>query len=200
MLPTDVSNIINNYNENGVFILIHNTIYWFNEKRLEEWCICTYSKVCTYDHELYVFNDFRVQKFNTRNFKISTKWNHPLKLFSIEQEGTICNNVVYRLCLLYFEMFDGNHITRFPTPNDEPSIGFILSYKDTIYNFEPYETYKFNIFTKKWILATRNLCYIYNKPYLVNGKFYSFIGFGLNYVVYDPVTDVWQVGEKKFID
>lgn len=32
----DISNIIDSYNENGVFIRINSSIYWFNEKRLEE--------------------------------------------------------------------------------------------------------------------------------------------------------------------
>ncbi len=39
MLPKDIGRIIEAYNENGEYFIFAGTIFWFNGKRIEEWCL-----------------------------------------------------------------------------------------------------------------------------------------------------------------
>ncbi len=38
MLPKDIRNLIDTYNEAGVFFVFGSKLWWFNSKRIEEWC------------------------------------------------------------------------------------------------------------------------------------------------------------------
>ncbi len=54
MVLKDLMNLINAYNENGIYFLFDSILWWFNGKRIEKWFYCPdIIGILIYDNQLY---------------------------------------------------------------------------------------------------------------------------------------------------
>ncbi len=201
MLPKDVTSIIANYNEPGIFVAKIQKIYWFNGKRFEFWCKMATWNVFTYENELYQ-SGYNLQKYKNKHFvefKPPNKWNHPLYLFSTHAyQQTVCRENVYRRSLIYdsnLEMFDG-HLVH---PLSQRGGDFLFSYNESIYTFGQHMFTKFNTITKKWKIL--NPSPFYGLLYIFNDICYCFAIYGHyddEYSVFDPKTNQWIIKKINY--
>ncbi len=70
MIPSDLMNIIEQYNENGVFMNDENKIYWFNGKRFEFWCQANSNDILFAHNNIYVFENNQIFKWQKKEFRI----------------------------------------------------------------------------------------------------------------------------------
>ncbi len=70
MLPCDLMNIIEQYNEYGVFMNDEYEIYWFNGKRFEFWCEATNDDLLYIGNDIYKYkNNHTISKWHQQQFK-----------------------------------------------------------------------------------------------------------------------------------
>ncbi len=201
MLPKDMTNIINEYNEIGIFIRCNRRLYWFNGKRFEFWCEAT-NKYCfmTYNNDLY-WNFFgKVSIYKNKQFitsQVPKIWNHPLYVF--QQGLTLINGKVYDYDInLQVNMITDEFNNRSILPEKHhPDFGFkLIYYKDSIYYFGSIQNEKF--INGNWIVIAQ-YPNIYNDydVYLFNDKFYAFELNTTYYHIYNPELDCWeQIAQK----
>ncbi len=202
MLPKDILNLIDNYNEDGVFIYRRGRIFWFNGKRTEPFGELFYvSGILTYNNNLYVRNYGTIHVYKNKKFHdvdVSTKWDHPLQIFK-SMNKILYNKRTYELRgqnLLYYiniEVFDGERTQLLPMKM-YPQSGFkLFVYDNYLYCFGFRENEKFNFLTQKWELfaTTPNhhhpICFF-------KGYFYIFT-YDEQWIYY-PDLDTW----KNFLD
>ncbi len=187
MLPKDVTNLIVDYNETGIFVIIDFKIYWFNGKRLEFWIIKPIaSDILTYENNLYIKQCGELFIYTNKiwhNIEAPLMWNHPLYLFNDKYWSQVSlNGKVYRQTYSYrFEMFDGKQTTILERNGYRSQL---LAFNDDIYLFHGAISRKFNTITMQWST-------LYNKIYLFNEKFYCFPS-TKTYNTYDPKNDIWH--------
>ncbi len=197
MLPKDIENIINEYNEIGIFIRYRGQLYWFNGKRFEFWCEhrAKYECFLTYNNNLYYKSYKKIYVYKNKIFKqikIPQQWNHPLNVF--RKRRKLINNNVYRYEESIYKMIDtyGNVIMTLPG-RDDPVFGFeLLGYNDCIYSFGSWQNEKF--VNGKWNIIAQypNHNNDYD-VYLFKSKFYAFEQTSMNYYIYDPELDDWKL-------
>jgi len=199
MISKNIRNLIDKYNEDGIFMRCDLTIYWFNGKRFEYW-VKTVRKwpVFTYQHDLYCNFNGTIMIYKNKEFKFVEKhillYNHPIKYF-----GTmaVCKEqylftLNYRSSHLFLQQFDGITNINFEKPIF--SAHQMLLYLDDIYIFGGFKCEKFNIMTKKWLpfadmpfVMKHN---IFDSIYLFNGIFY--LEKNKKLYSYNPNIDQWS--------
>ncbi len=196
MIPKDIINIIDNYNETGIFVEYNGGIYWFNGTRFEYWCPLQDENILTYENDLYYLANFKVFKYKNKDsikVKVPKIWNHPLYLFS-EWYGyvsqVIYQNKVYRHRYnSIIEMFDGKDVIRLPSKIEAACGVQILIYNQHIYSFGT-QNEKFDFKTQQWIKLKTSNCY--GHVYLFNNKLYRMERYDTTYYTYNVEFDTWE--------
>ncbi len=175
MIIKSILNIINKYNEDGIFVWRKESIYWFNGNRFEYWCKCP----CTPFGFHFVYKN--------KIFKAG--------ILNVFEDRVLYGNLVCRRVHAHapIELFDGVNIIKIKQPKS-PYLYCVFSLENELYIFG-FRTYqKFN--GQEWIdLACPGEEFYFWNIYLFKGKFYQIVNKSL-YWVYDPLGNVW---ESKFL-
>ncbi len=194
MLPKDIINIINNYNEIGIFVICFNKIYWFNGKRFEYWCPWQ-DAICTYENDLYYRLNHKVFQYNKNNeIKVPQIWNHPLHLLAKKDEciaQVICQGQVYTHHHCGgFDRYDGKIITILPTKIYSGRGLYLIVNGNYIYSFGSMNE-RFDIITETWTALTCTVKFLDGIVYSMNDKIYQ-ISDDLSYKIYNIELNLWQ--------
>ncbi len=181
--------IIENYNEDGIFIKYQQGIYWFNGKRMEFWCHRKgNSRIFTWDGDLYYGGMiFKNKQFIKYDYSI----NHPLHIFAANQENTVLINKKYSRLLT-----TGNFCFS-KVPKKMPENGYkSILIGNEIFVFSLYHNEKFNIQTEKWtdFANLEQGCQnerFYKEIYMHANTLYGIINDSLIYM-YDAIIDEWK--------
>ncbi len=193
MLPKDMFTLIDNYNEDGVFVTFNGNICWFNGKRIEPFIAESYYclRILTYNNTLYVSKNagvlhiYRNKKFQKVDFP--TRWNHPLHIFAFSN-GIFYNKQTYNFLQQYdhqtyqnkIEVFDGK-VTYLLPPKTYPNAGFqLFCYDNYLYCFGFSKNEKFNFSTQRWELFAscppnahhNSICFFKNCFYILTDDSY----------------------------
>ncbi len=196
MLPKDIMDIIDEYNEIGIFICYCKKIYWFNGKRFEIWCRSKYYYMLTYNNDLYYRKSKEILMYKNRRFekvKVPEAWNHPLRVFSDGKK--LIDNDVYKYHWgksVYKIINKHGQIFILPQKN-YPQYGLeLLGYDNCLYYFGSGQNEKF--VNGKWDTIAqypnfKNQFDIYS----FDGKFYAFEYNVIDYYIYDSELDCWEL-------
>lgn len=194
-IPKDLLQLIDRYNEEGIFIINYPNIYWFNAKRFEFW-VSGFEDVLYYKNNLYVKNVYdRVLIYVHKEFHFietepaNLKYNNLLKLFFNPNYKTMCinNDTVFTVVdNKQISMYNGKKTT-FIT-NDSPTCYQLFYLNDYIYIFGAVSTHsaKYNLTTKKWSILDDSE--LFGMIYQFQNKFYSFEDNKKNLWCYDVKT------------
>ncbi len=198
MLPTDIWNLINIYNEPGIFVLHLRNIYWFNGKRFEFWTEFVYLPF-TYENELYFCKCSQLCVYrNNKHVQIEfpKRWNHPLNLLkntSYYHRQMVSDGNIYRATYHNtFEMFDGEHVSQLPQ-KQFPKQGLeMIAFNNNIYSFGSHRNERFDINSQQWIQLKSKYPSWNGLVHLLNDKLYLFDFHDARYWEYDLQHDEWQ--------
>ncbi len=196
MFPQDVSNIIDDYNEHGIFISL-DKIYWFNGKRFELWWESAYWIILTYEHDLYCYDSYNkgVVLYRNKQFinvKLPSRWNHPLQLFNRFPFMSILHGIVYCMKQGQLAIMNKNNINVLSKHKCRGSQ--IITCEDDIYVFGFIENQKFNTISKEYQTIPTSPFENYD-IYLFNKKIYNFFS-STKYAIYDLEIGSWQINPQ----
>ncbi len=182
MIPKVLLELIDKYNEIGVFTIFNGKIYWFNGKRFEIWCdipnvLLGNVNVCVQNGKLYIQCPFTTYIYKNKQFRLPVgndilKNSHP--------NGKICH--FYNLASIkikdcFFEYYDKfrkyeKGIWQILPKKPIASCHKIYYYKNELYCFSTRGNEKFNIITNKWSSFANNIVDA-NDVLFVNNTFYG---------------------------
>ncbi len=189
-------NIINAYNENGIYFLFDSILWWFNGKRCENWCYCPHihHQIFVYNNNLYGEVTFdKVHILENRQFKNCKLMKEIFKTEHYVNPFAICldnNHNFY----FYSQMHGTLQKNGKLLPNRVfPHSGLKLLYYDGfLYHFSfSFKNEKFDIQKNQWSLFS-NTIYSIMDIYLLNDLFYTLFRNG-KIGTYNPRTNVWKI-------
>ncbi len=201
MISKDLMNLINAYNENGIYFLFSHTLWWFNGKRIEKWCYCPdISRIFVDDGNLYARTEPYREVFILENQ--SFKYCGILEdIFDIEDEHInpwyICfddDDNLYTYARGEPFQKNGNPLPRKKYYYNGNKLlyydGFLYYFS---FDFKGQNNEKFDIKTNQWSFFNDQLIYEnwISDIYLLNNIFYTLFGNG-KIGTYNPKTDTWQ--------
>lgn len=203
MLTKNLQLLINQYNEDGITIIIKHCLYFFNGKELEFIANLPFhiiNNALYYNHCFYIHShiDGLKKLINNKFIKIKFPFNkeHPLNLLHSPQNT------------FYHPYFDGLYWRSSKATNSKCSLKKLATinycfcnaivFNGFVYIFGQEQNYKFNILTYEWIdinsstkIASNSNSYIFQeKIYLFQGKIY---------IIYDITENLFlhlDVGKK----
>ncbi len=179
MIPSVLQNLIDGYNEKGVFLINDAIIYWTNFKRIEIWMVatCNFYKVFEFNNTLFVkdyYNNLYIQKhnefiycaddfnynLNKYVFTNNEPWNpcHPIIFFcrfGHSKNVVLVGGLFYNISLNKIYICNDGYnweelVQKITQENFDDDISIAITDKcETIYCFSKYESFKFNIKTLK---------------------------------------------------
>ncbi len=191
-------NIINAYNENGIYFLFDSTLWWFNGKRFENWCYCPHIRyLFVYNSKLYgKATCNKIHILENQQFKYHGSMEDIIKTKNYVNPWSIClddNHNFY----FYSRKF-GTFKNGEPLPNKtHPFAGLKLFYYDGfLYHFGcgggDDANEKFDLQKKQWsVFATYQVICNINDIYLLNDLFYILFTNG-KIETYNPKTNMWH--------
>ncbi len=203
MLPKDLMDLINKYNEVGTMCHNANNVYWFNGQRFEFWC----EKLQNFDYDmLYIDNQiygidmstFTIYQFKNKCFVETTNSGLVMEYFKIyyssrfiylEDHSIVCS-FNGNLVNVKFDK-GGNEITTVLTEIAE-SYCRLLKHNNSIYCFDSNKLGVFNLNDKSWAFIHHN-CMFYNIYTMncVNGLIYFFDKTHCDFI-FDTKLNQWQ--------
>ncbi len=188
MILPDLINLINAYNENGIYFLYDSILWWFNGKRFEKWRYCyNISKIFIYNNKLYA----RAVNNGSQNYILE---NQQFKLIPEIFPNCSClddNNVVYS--------YERHHLfrngKRLPNKMND-AYGFkLLHHEGFLYFFSSLMNginEKFNIETNEWTFISNQIIYTISDMCLLNNIFYILFDNGM-IGTYNSKSDTWHL-------
>ncbi len=208
MLPKDIVTIIDNYNEEGIILLIGDSFYWFNGKQCEFFVKAPkdINRFLWYEGRLYfmngnnILNILRMNKFVEFDGFILNNYYNMLRLFRDRVYDSIVdkNNRVYlnaphvkKLghCHTNLINFNGSRWESIIKKNNRFCGKQFLIYNEIIYYFARVYNEKFDIEKNEWT-PFANPNFKFGVMYLFEDKFYNINA--SHQIVYDPITDKWS--------
>ncbi len=194
-------NIIYAYNENGIYFLFNDRLWWFNGKRFEKWCYRqhTYDKIFAHDGKLYAIsrNNFL---YILENNKFKYHCGSLETLFKIQEyfmnPWRICfanDKNVYHYLNNHGPFKKNDHLL---PEKKYYNMGHKLSYFDnSLYYFSFEQNGKnetFNIKTNQWALFNSQTIHGISDVNLLNELFYVLFRNG-KIGTYNSKSDSWQL-------
>ncbi len=189
MLPKDVHTLIENYNEDGEYVIASGGIFWFNGKRIEFWCSAGYmNDIQCYNHKIYSHwsNEGYCligNQFELTNDKVKWDSNHECINGKLEY--------IYKTRSYFYSRFE-NVFTRLPSKTFE-DYGFkMVLVENYIYYFSRHKigiNEKFDINTKTWSLIAKNPSHVHG-VILLHKIIYILFDCG-RFAIYHPQSDLF---------
>ncbi len=220
MLPKDLLTIIENYNEEGIFIItrddsLKSKIYWFNGKRLEYFFVGPYdgNAIGSYDGVLYSTDlscDYVVHKnkeWILFNEKLPNHINQMFDYFhftSVNLDGIIH---YYTFYIDGFGSFTKSVGGEFKTNYDLPQLPIpfscgarnVLAYEKFIFIFHPLYYGKFDIESNIWINLPKPPITkddrVMKMVFLFKDLFYMILGDKM--ITFNPKIEIWNMNFLK---
>ncbi len=181
MLPNDILNIVQIYNESGIFVRIGEATYWCKHK----------NEIITYENDFSYFKTESLKIYKNKKFnQISFDQNNAI--LNMSRFRVIANGFVYRMEHGQLEKFDGINLITMPQKQFPRSGYRLVYYTNNIYVFGHLVNEKFNVLTQKWTQFQVSDPFFYSDIYLFQDKFYAFI-YQHSYQIYDPEKDEWEI-------
>ncbi len=202
MIPKVLLELIDKYNEIGVFTISDAKIYWFNGKRFEMWCDIPPQEAVNafvYKRKLYIRYSFETYIYKNKQFRLPVgndiiKNSHPYGFFShFYNLGSIkIKNCFFAYEYNDFFKFDKGIWQMLPKKQIKCCYK-IYYYKNELYCFSNWGNEKFNILTNEWSSIANNF-YSFDDILFINNIFYSVRNCKLK-EIYNFETNKW---EKKY--
>ncbi len=205
MLPKDLMNLIDKYNEIGIMCHNADNVYWFNGKRFEFWC----EKLHNFEYDmLYIDNqiygidmsNYTIYQFKNKCFvktiiyglvkEYFTKF-YSSRFIYLEDHSIVNSSNNALVNVKYDE--SGKKITTVLTSNiNIESYCRLLKHNNLIYCFTAKKLGVFNLIDKSWIFIHHN--YMMDNIYTmncVNDLIYFFDGTHCDFI-FDTKLNQWQ--------
>ncbi len=196
MVPDVLQNLINKYNEAGIFLIVDELIYWFNSKRFETWCKCddNFSGVLYYKNTLYTKTMGHLHVYKNRQFTGC--------MFSNIVTQSFCNYGTYAV-IIDEKLWINEISTLFCYNNSMYTITPLMilkpikykcqikAYKYFIYFFTGSKMLQYNTITSTWSEYQCRFYYTFKAIELFNDKFYC-QKYDNSLVIYDLQKDQYS--------
>ncbi len=187
MIPKDLCNLIESYNEHGIMISMDINIYWFNGKRYEFWCkkpnyeYALLADILYHNNILYYYDEFlcKICYYNGNKFQICENVpfgvHHFAKkrasFFVLLDDGSYIRHAFFGSCELIREYPNGT--TSFVI--QAHGIDQLILYKDVIYIFaNNLLSFKYNWKVNQTISLNVSVFSADLDLYCINDRIYGF--------------------------
>lgn len=188
MLPKDLVNLIEKYNEVGIFFNFNGYLHWVGKKRTEKWCICYYDKIQYLNGVLLASCAAPLNYFGQLSGIKFYSYYHNLRVNFHE-----CFNEYYNLYYNYENLNFVSHPGQISLPSKRYAMnGFkLLSMGKMLYYFGNFNNNeKFDIEKQTWS-AFSNYPKKIMDVNIFEDIFYILMPSG-NIIIYDPKLDKYK--------
>ncbi len=194
MIPMDLLKLIDKYNEDGMFFVYLNTLWWFNGKRFELWSSHFPINLKVYrskNKKLYAYNCFDIHFYiHIEKKGYFFKSNKRLK-YKPDEVSILDGNYYFFKTNLQL-LFNNNGEIVKSIPKQFQGGKQIIAYNGMIYCFSHigYENEKYCPKRNQWFKIARHRDSILQNIVLFNGLFYAQREYYLD--IYDPELNQWK--------